>query len=141
MYRKGCNVTFYSHRLLRTKTFSVCIAQYSKVSIENCKTLFHWSEEGKLLLCSSKLFYFEDFCKRHPPGVERQIHRCALRRQMKSTHLHTVVSNGKNPPEIRLENSSNCLITPHCYFTRLNLKKNGASPILPSSLSRDSQEP
>ena len=55
----------------RTKTFSVCIAQYSKVSIENCKTLFHWSEEGKLLLCSSKLFYFEDFCKRHPPGVER----------------------------------------------------------------------
>jgi hypothetical protein len=55
----------------RTKTFSVCMAQYSKVSIENCKTLFHWSEEGKLLLCSSKLFYFEDFCKRHPPGVER----------------------------------------------------------------------
>ena len=55
----------------RTSNFSVCMAQYSKVCIVNCKALFHWSEEGKLLLCSSKLFYFEDFCKRHPPGVER----------------------------------------------------------------------
>ena len=32
-----------------TNTFNVCMAQYSKVSIENCKTLFHWSEEAATL--------------------------------------------------------------------------------------------
>ena len=37
-------------------TPSICMVQYSKVSIQNCKTLFLWSEEAATL-CSSKLFF------------------------------------------------------------------------------------
>ena len=48
----------------RTKTFSVCIAQYSKVSIENCKTHFFIGQrKGSCYFVAVNFFTLRTFAK------------------------------------------------------------------------------